>query len=80
MRGLEALDGPALETHAAGAAGQLAEQQLHQAALADPVAADDAEHLADGRRAGNATHDGAVAVAADQTLEFEAQAHFSAPT
>ena len=79
MRGLEALDGPALETHAAGAAGQLAEQQLQQAALADPVAADDAEHLAGGHRAGNATHDRDVAVAPDQTLEFEAQAHFSAP-
>ena len=80
LRGFEALDGPAFEPHRAFAAGQLAEQHLHQRALADAVAADDREHLAGGDRAGDAAHDRDVAVAADQALEREPRAHFSAPT
>ena len=47
--GSSAVDRAAFEAHAAGAARQLAEQQLQQRALADAVAADDAEHFARAR-------------------------------
>src|SRR5450755_979145 len=57
LRGFEALDRAALEAHAALAAVQLAEQQLHQGALADAVATDHAQHLAARQRARNPAHD-----------------------
>ena len=78
----DGVDRATLEADAARAARQLAEQQLQQRALADAVAADHAQHLAGGDRAGDVADDDDVAVAAGEAAELEARhaAHFSAPT